>query len=66
MAYKYCDECNGGMRRYTLREALIDRQQECPRCHTMNILTLEDGLATIVEDWEETHHSDGEWERRDG
>ncbi len=64
MAYKLCKECGGGMRCHTLREALIDHEQECPRCHTMNELTVQDGFELLVENWEETHHFDGTWEVR--
>ncbi len=64
MSHKHCEKCDGGMRRHTLREALIDHEQECPRCHHRNELTIQDGFDTLVEDWEETHHFDGLWEQR--
>ncbi len=61
MAYKYCTCCGEGMPRNTLREALLDHGQDCPRCNHMNELTEQDGFELLVEAWEDNQATYGKF-----
>ncbi len=61
MAYKHCEKCDEGMHRNTLREALLNHEQECPHCHYMNELTTQDGFELLVEAWEENQTNYGKF-----